>query len=147
MDFASILHHDFDLLMGGVNSLPLAVQLCDAFVSPEHEEYWSGAWCLAEVVFALQSNQKRDFTIMHESYAEKLLPHSTVTESEVFADGGRRGSTLSARRELIKPENVRKANLTSEDDRRKILFLAVQSTKNICILVKELVVPMPVLMM
>ena len=35
--------------MRGVNALGLYIACCDAFISFDHPEYWSRAWCLAAV--------------------------------------------------------------------------------------------------
>ena len=51
-DLACIEQDDLAELVRGVNSLGLYITACDAFVSIDHPEYWSRAWCLMEQEFA-----------------------------------------------------------------------------------------------
>ena len=51
-DLACIEQDDLAELVNGVNALGLYITACDAFVSIDHPEYWSRAWCLMEQEFA-----------------------------------------------------------------------------------------------
>ena len=51
-DLACVEQDDLAELIRGVNALGLYITACDAFVSIDHPEYWSRAWCLVEQEFA-----------------------------------------------------------------------------------------------
>lgn len=51
-DLACVEQDDIAELVRGVNALGLYITVCDAFVSIDHPEYWSRAWCLVEQEFA-----------------------------------------------------------------------------------------------
>ena len=51
-DLACVEQDDLAELVRGVNALGLYITACDAFVSIDHPEYWSRAWCLVEQEFA-----------------------------------------------------------------------------------------------
>jgi len=97
-----------------INSLPLAIQLCDVFVSLEHEEYWHRSWCLAEVMFALKAFDKRGYPQLYQSKGALLSP---IPKPHKCADY-----------DMVHPWAVRSGKLTRESDRRKMILFTVQAT-------------------
>ena len=89
-DLACVEQDDLAELVRGVNALGLYITACDAFVSIDHPEYWSRAWCLVEQEFARCAGVRR--YVISEG---KLAP----TDHEVT--------------------DPRDGNLTVEDDRRR----------------------------
>ena len=95
-DLACVEQDDLAELLRGVNALGLYITACDAFVSIDHPEYWSRAWCLVEQEFARCAGVKR--YVISEG---KLAP----TDHEVT--------------------DPRDGNLTVEDDRAAIDVLCL----------------------
>ena len=95
-DLACVEQDDLAELIRGVNALGLYITACDAFVSIDHPEYWSRAWCLVEQEFARCAGVKR--YVISEG---KLAP----TDHEVT--------------------DPRDGNLTVEDDRAAIDVLCL----------------------
>ena len=96
-DLACVEQDDLSELVRGVNALGLYITACDAFVSIDHPEYWSRAWCLVEQEFARCAGVPR-FVISSDG---TLAP----TDHEVT--------------------DPRDGNLTVEDDRAAIDLLCL----------------------
>lgn len=108
-DYACIDQHDWPNKIRGIDSLPVAVTLCDVMISLIDDTYYERAWCGIEVML---------MDVLASSYGiHKRWEH--VVESS--------GTNLRLAKSdrLIDPDKLKLTN--ERDDRPKIDFLARQS--------------------